>query len=112
MRIVGIEAFKVDHSDPFDDFGIDPLGFFGQQATVFRRKLDRLSTVEFGQLFFEADTFGMEPFSLLLLLAVRQVNQPCLQPFEHDDPSCAWSQRTQPTRRHRNSLGFSSLTSY
>jgi len=76
---------KIEHRDLFQDFGIDPLGFLRQQATLFRRKGNWLSAVEFHQLFFQTATFFMEPFDLPLLVGFSPDDQPCLQPFEQDD---------------------------
>ena len=79
-----IEAFKLDHGDLFQDVGIDSLGSFRQPATVNRGKTNRLAVVVFQQLFFQATTFRMTPFDFPLLVALRPVNQPCLQPIEHN----------------------------
>ena len=70
-----MEALKIEHRDPFQDFGIDPLGFLRHQATLFRRKRNRLSAVEFHQLLVQTATFFMEPFDFPLLVAFSPANQ-------------------------------------
>ena len=57
VRALRIEVLEVEHGDLFQDFGIDRLGFLRQQATLLRRKRNRLSDVEFHHLFFQTATF-------------------------------------------------------
>jgi len=101
----GLKPSNSNTGDLFQDFGIDPLGFLRQQATLFWGKTNRLSAVEFRQLFFQTATFFMKPFDLPLLVAFSPGNQPCLQPFEHDDGSLM-QRRGNSIARGRQSFNY------